>query len=192
MLRSINHVAYPESLMPFTPFHLGPALVAKASVPRAFSLVVFAGSQVLIDLEPLIRMLRGDRVLHGFSHTIGGATLVGLCAAVLMRPIVNWVFPKFLADPQPALITWIRGPETISWAVALGSAMTGTYSHLIFDGLMHADMHPFRPFSDANPLLGLVSVGDVYLGCVVAGAIGVALFGLGFGARELRDRGRKA
>jgi len=177
--------------MPFTPFHMGPALVFKAGAPRAFSLVVFGGSQVLIDLEPLIRLLRGDGVLHGFSHTIGGATLVGVGAAVLMRPVVNRVFPEFLADPQPAFITWIRGPGTISWAAALGSALIGTYSHLVFDGLMHADMHPFSPFSDANPLLGLVSVGDVYLGCTIAGAVGAALLGLGFGARELLVRARK-
>jgi hypothetical protein len=40
---------------------------------------------------------------------------------------------------------------------------------------MHADMRPLRPFSDANPLLGLVSIQVLYLFCIVTGILGAAL-----------------
>jgi hypothetical protein len=64
--------------MPVTPLHMGPALAAKALCGRHFSLLVFGFSQVVIDLEPLIRIQRDDAVLHGFTHTYLGATLLGL------------------------------------------------------------------------------------------------------------------
>jgi hypothetical protein len=35
-------------------------------------------------------------------------------------------------------------------------------------------MRPFRPFTNANPLYGLVSVEILYLFCVVTGVIGAA------------------
>ncbi len=39
--------------MPMTPFHVGPGLVFKAVAPRHFSLAVFVGVNVVIDLEPI-------------------------------------------------------------------------------------------------------------------------------------------
>ena len=44
--------------MPFTPIHLGPGLAFKAIGGRHFSLMVFGGAQVLMDLEPLIGILQ--------------------------------------------------------------------------------------------------------------------------------------
>src|SRR5215471_1105046 len=68
--------------MPVTPFHMGPGVVIKAVGGRYFSLMVFGFSQVAMDVEPLVRMIRGDAVLHGFTHTYLGATLIGLVSAV--------------------------------------------------------------------------------------------------------------
>jgi hypothetical protein len=48
--------------MPFTPFHMGPGLAVKAVFGRYFSLMVFGFSQVAIDIEPLVRIIRGDAV----------------------------------------------------------------------------------------------------------------------------------
>ena len=53
--------------MPFTPFHLGPGALFKAIGGNRFSFMVFGGSQVLMDVEPLVHILRGDAVLHGIS-----------------------------------------------------------------------------------------------------------------------------
>ncbi len=39
--------------MPFTPYHLGPGLLLKSVLSHRFSLMVFACSQFLLDLEPL-------------------------------------------------------------------------------------------------------------------------------------------
>ncbi len=40
--------------MPFTPFHMGFAPVAKAAASRYFSIPVFAFTQVIIDAEVLV------------------------------------------------------------------------------------------------------------------------------------------
>jgi hypothetical protein len=45
----------------------------------------------------------------------------------------------------------------------------------VLDGIIYADIRPFRPFSSANPLYGLVSTRMVYEFCVVTALIGAAL-----------------
>ncbi len=61
--------------MPFTPFHLGPGALFKAVGGRHFSFMVFGGTQVLMDIEPLLGLIRGWPVLHGYTHTLAGALL---------------------------------------------------------------------------------------------------------------------
>jgi hypothetical protein len=46
--------------VPFTPFHMGPGLAIKAVTGRHLSLLVFGVSQVVIDVEPLVRIIRGS------------------------------------------------------------------------------------------------------------------------------------
>ena len=52
----------------------------------------------------------------------------------------------------------LRLPNVLKWRdlmvapVAIG-ALTGTFSHVFLDSIMHTDIRPFHPFSDANPLL---------------------------------------
>jgi hypothetical protein len=72
--------------VPFTPFHLGLGAVFKALGGRHFSFMIFGGSQVLVDLEPLVRLIRHDQVVHGPSHTVVGALGIALVSAVVGRP----------------------------------------------------------------------------------------------------------
>jgi membrane-bound metal-dependent hydrolase YbcI (DUF457 family) len=154
--------------VPITPFHLGPALIAKAAAGRHFSLTVFGISQVMIDVEPLVGLLRGSAVLHGFTHTLGGATLIGVAAVVIGRPLGEW-----------ALGAWTGAPARISRTAVWTGAFGGTYSHLLLDGMMHLDMRPFAPFTDANPILGALTVPGIYLFCTVSGIVGALAMRLG-------------
>ena len=59
--------------------------------------------------------------------------------------------------------------------IAVASCIFGGIFHSVLDGIMYADIRPFRPFSDANPLYGLVSVRALYLFCIITGLVGAAL-----------------
>lgn len=166
--------------MPVTPLHMGPALVVKGVCGRHFSLLIFAFSQVVIDLEPLVRILREDAVLHGFTHTYLGATLVGIFSVFAGRPICQWLLRYFRPDPRSPFLSWLHGPDTISWPVAVISAFAGAYSHVFLDSIMHWDVQPFTPWTGANPQLHVISVEALHLGCVLSGILGALLMGLAF------------
>lgn len=151
--------------MPFTPFHLGPGIAVKALTGERFSLTVFSFTQVLIDLEPLVRLLRGDWVVHGFTHTLIGATLVAVVALLLGRPCCRW------------LLGWLHLPTAISWPAAASGAFGGAYTHVLLDSLMHADMRPLAPFSADNALLGLLSYQGIHLFCLFTALFGALWLG---------------
>ena len=101
-----------------TPFHLGPGALFKAIGGARFSFMVFGGSQVLMDIEPPARIIRGDAVLHGFSHTIAFAFAVAIASAGIGCPLSNFVLRHSgISDHQ------------IKWSVALFSSFIGTQSH---------------------------------------------------------------
>jgi membrane-bound metal-dependent hydrolase YbcI (DUF457 family) len=158
--------------MPLTPFHMGPGLAVKVVCGRYFSLMVFGFSQVAIDIEPLVRIIRGDAVLHGFTHTYLGATLVALVSVLVGRPVCQSLLNYWTPDPHSPFLNWLRGPNPISWPAAIAGAFVGTYSHVFLDSIMHSDMQPLAPFSGANALLHVISVGSLHLVCVLGGVIG--------------------
>ena len=169
--------------MPVTPFHMGPGLAAKAVLGRHLSLMVFGFSQVAIDLEPMVRLVRGDAVLHGFAHTYLGATLVAAISAVVGRPICQRLLDRWTPDPASPFLIWLHGPDRISWPAAVVGAFVGTYSHVFLDSIMHADVLPPAPFSPANALLGAVSVGSLHLLCVGSSALGGLVLAVAFARR---------
>lgn len=152
--------------VPFTPFHLGPGALFKAIGGDRFSFMIFGGAQILMDVEPLVRILRHDAVLHGLTHTIAGAFAVAGASVLLGVPITNMLIRGFtIASP-------------ITWAVGVISALVGTFSHILLDAIMHADMNPLWPFAYGNALLGLISVGTLHLVCVACGGIGTIAIAL--------------
>lgn len=129
-----------------------------------FSFMVFGGSQVLIDIEPGYRMLSGDLVVHGLSHTVAGALLIGIVATVIGKPISEFT------------LRLLRFSQThISWTASATGAFIGTFSHVFFDAIMHSDMLPWAPFSDSNSLLGAISLSSIHILCVVLGIVGALL-----------------
>ncbi len=101
--------------MPFTPFHMGPALVAKAVLGRNFSIPVYAFTQVAIDAEVLAGFaFRGDLSFHKVMHTIAGGTAAAVLAMAALRPVI-----------RPGARWWNRitgaGPGSI-WYIATGLA----------------------------------------------------------------------
>ncbi len=109
--------------MPFTPFHMGPALAAKAVLGRHFSIPVYGFTQVAIDSEVLAGYpLRGDLSFHKLMHTFAGATAVAAVTLLLLRPVIgpgmSWwnrstkAAPRVAAGEQDGASDRIDGSRT--------------------------------------------------------------------------------
>lgn len=118
----------------------------------------FTGNGVVI--------LTGEGHLHGFTHTWIGASLLGVASALS---------GKYLSELGLRLIG-CRRFVPIRWPVALVSAFIGTFSHVLLDGIMHADVEPFWPLTRANGLLGLMSVQAMHWFCLGSGVVGAVLY----------------
>jgi len=174
--------------MPFTPLHMGPGVAIKAFAGRHFSLVAFGAAQVAIDIEPLVRMLRGDEVLHGPTHTYVGALLIALA----LFPLVRVLYPALSrgwAVHGEQLAVLLPMPKQAPALPVLAGLLVGTLSHVVLDNVMHADMHPFWPESDDRFLYGWVDIDTLHLFCVLAGVVGLGAVVLRAVVSRRRDVG---
>lgn len=152
--------------MPFTPVHMGPGMLVKSVLQERFSLMMFGWSQIVIDMQPLSVMLTGHGHLHGFTHTYLGAFPVAIVAALT---------GKHLAGVGLKLLD-LEDHLPITWRVAFLSVFIGTYSHVLLDSVMHADLQPFAPWRLDNPFLGCISLANLHWLCFGAGFVGVVLY----------------
>ena len=144
--------------MPFTPLHLGVGACCKAVGQRRFSFMIFAGTQVLMDIEPLLGLIYNWQYLHLYTHNLIGATLIGSIALLIGKPISQWALRSILNYKN-----W-----SISWRTAAISAYIGSFSHIFLDAFMHHDVYFFYPWILKNPLLGLLSYSVIFYSCISA------------------------
>lgn len=110
--------------MPITPLHFGPALLLKRAAGHRFSLLTFTASQVLLDIEPGLKLLGfipesgGLHVWHTWSMGAGIAAVAALGAWLVLR---------------------LRGQNPSAWISATSAAL-GVLSHLALDSIYHADV----------------------------------------------------
>jgi hypothetical protein len=154
--------------MPATPFHFGPGLLIKAAAPRQFSMAAYSLSQIVIDIESGYYLFQHATPVHRQAHTFALGGLIGLLCGLIVSKVGAWIARPRDVIPE-ALAAEYRLP------IAVMSGIFGGIFHSVLDGIMHADIRPFRPFTGANPLYELVSVQILYLFCIVTGVIGAAL-----------------
>jgi hypothetical protein len=143
---------------------MGPGIAIKALLQGSFSLMVFGWAQIVMDIQPLVVMITGEGHVHGFSHTYVGATLLALFSALS---------GKYLAEIGLFMLGMNKQWRVkITWWVTFLSAFIGTYSHVLLDSIMHADMLPYYPVSPNNQLLGLISVTSLHKLCIYSGLLG--------------------
>src|SRR6185436_6734645 len=132
--------------MPVTPFHGGLGLLAKGAGPGHFSFALFTCTQVAIDLESGYYLLRGEWPFHRLLHTFPGAIVVSMAVALLMRGPVAFVLSRLIAARPDVPID----PRITSGA-AVTTGLLGAIFHVVPDAIMHVDVRPFAPVTDANP-----------------------------------------
>ncbi len=143
---------------------MGAALIVKPALKYRFSVITFGIAQVVMDVEPGIRMWTNSDMLHGPTHTILGALIMAFLVILIAPSICNYLLTKWNKEvfyySQPWLVHSQPVPKT---AVTIG-AFFGTLSHVVLDSLIHPDIRPLSPFSQANPFMDLITHDGVYLG----------------------------
>jgi membrane-bound metal-dependent hydrolase YbcI (DUF457 family) len=145
--------------MPFTPYHLGPALLFGLLFLSFIDFPTFLVANVIVDIEPfLVLTLNLNYPLHGFFHSFLGGTLVAVLLALMMRQIRDRLSP---------LLSFFKLEQKTSFMRILVAAFSGVYIHILLDSLIYTDIQPFYP-STYNPLLttGILAGLDPYIFCI--------------------------
>ncbi len=170
--------------MPFTPFHMGPGLAAKAALGRHFSVPPYGFMQVAIDSEVLAGYtLRGDLSFHKITHTFAGATAVAAVTLLLLRPSLGQGMRLWNRATGTMPGNTLHMEPRISPLAAALSAFGGAWGHVLLDAPTHSHMEPLAPMARGNPLDGKVSQQRVVGWCIGLAVIGSA-------AILARSRGR--
>ncbi len=164
---------------------MGLALVLKPVAKPYFSIFAFGIAQIAMDIQPLLGLLYGWPVLHGWTHSYLGAGLIAClayaCSVCLYSPLIK-IYNRYWH--WRGLPRFAEAASAKRLALALG-ALGGTLSHVLLDSMMHWDMRPFAPFSDLNPMLACLGHDQIYQLCSLLAGIGLICW---FWAR----RGNKA
>ena len=167
-----------KPLVPFTPFHFGPALLFGLLLFRRLDLPTFLAANVIVDARATLVFFDVlDGPLHGPFHAFLGSAVLGALLAG------SWYALKPWFDP---LLAVFRVEQPRSGRPIAAAALLGVWCHVVLDGILYPEMTPFAPLAAANPFPGLASYGAVYGGCVLAGLLGAGLYGLRVGGVAAR------
>jgi membrane-bound metal-dependent hydrolase YbcI (DUF457 family) len=131
-------------------------------------MAAYSLAQVVIDFESGYYMLHKEPPIHRQLHTFLMGGLIGLLCGLLVARFGAW-----LSRPRDVVGEPLAAEYRLS--IAVMSGVFGGLLHPVLDGIIYSDIRPFRPFSSANPLYGLVSARFVYEFCVAAALVGAAL-----------------
>ena len=157
--------------MPFTPFHLGPALAIGLPFRKYMHAPTFIVANVILDIEPLLVVYFGlDYPLHGYLHTLLLAFIVGLFLGYVMFNLERFMQPFYRKVK-------LETSNTLRLKSFLLAGFFGTALHVLFDAVLYADIQPFFPLS-ANPMLNLSLSGSlgVYVLCIWLGIFGIIYY----------------
>ncbi len=150
--------------MPFTPYHLGPALLIFAVGIILDPIALFLGV-LLPDLEPAAYLVFGTGAGHGFFHSILGALFLSVTAYLVSR--VMWTgiersrfAPSFTVPTQ---------------VLSVAGALIGTLSHVLLDASVNTSRSvlfwPSRLY-----IHGPIPIGVAYGACIVCFFAAAAVF----------------
>jgi hypothetical protein len=131
--------------MPFTPYHLGPALALGLPFRKRMHAPTFIIANVILDVEPLLVLLLGlDYPLHGYAHTFLMPILLGCILGYAMFLLEGLLRPLHMA-------LLLESSQDLNLRSFLMAGISGTMLHVLMDSPLYPDIRPFFP-SMMNPL----------------------------------------
>ncbi|MBM5804801.1 MAG: hydrolase [Candidatus Verstraetearchaeota archaeon] len=131
--------------MPFTPYHLGPAIAIGLPFRRFLHTPTFLVASVVLDIEPFLVLLMGlNYPLHGYFHTLIVAAVTGAVLGSLASLLEGTLSPLY----RLLLLEGDAKFKTNTFAI---SGVLGTVIHVLLDAPLYPDILPFYPLA-VNPL----------------------------------------
>jgi hypothetical protein len=153
--------------MPFTAFHLGPALLIGIILFPIFDLAALLICSVIVDLEPFYVMFFARELpLHGFFHTFIGGTIVGTFVALIL-----WIIRGLVQE----ILMVFKVEQKSSFTRMLYTSLFSVNFHILLDSIFHADLQPFYPLI-FNPFYGLISQEIINQICTICMIIGLTIY----------------
>lgn len=157
--------------MPFTPFHIGPALLFGLLLSAIFHFPTLLVASIIPDVEPFCVMYFhvSGYPLHGFFHSYLGSSILAALVAVVVYPLRN------LLD---RIMRVFRISQKSSFKI-LFTSFAGVYFHIFLDSFLYEEMRPFYPL-EGNPFINLLSAygsdSVVYGFCIITALLGIVLY----------------
>jgi len=167
--------------MPFTPFHLGPALFFGLVLFAFIDFPTFLVANVIVDLEPFVVIFLGlDYPLHGFFHSFIGGTIVAVILAFVMFRLSNIT---------ERVMKLFHLEQTASWRRIMVASLLGVYSHILLDTPLYPDIRPFYPF-DVNPFFfsDVFIAIYVYMFCIFSLLTGIIIYIVKLAVQAIKKR----
>jgi membrane-bound metal-dependent hydrolase YbcI (DUF457 family) len=156
--------------VPFTPFHLGPALGFGLPFRRYIHVPTFIVANVIVDVEPFLVLSLGLRYpLHGYLHTFLLAFFAGLALGYTM-----FFIEKFFHTLYKMLL--LEKDQKYNLRSFMLAGVLGTELHILLDSPLYGDIQPFFPIT-INPLYNPALTLVVYSFCVWMGMLGIVFYG---------------
>ncbi len=136
----------------------------------------FTVVQGVIDVESVGNILLGRYPVHAFLHTMPGALAVSAVVALAGPKSLSAIY-AWLQRQRSPLLGKLRGElEPVGYVASSIGAVLGGSTHVLFDGMMHADARPFAPWIRSNVLLVPDSFVEIHLACAALGLVGYFLW----------------
>jgi len=150
--------------MPFTPFHLGPALGIGLPLRKYLHVPTFIIGNIIIDIEPFLVLVLGLKYpLHGYLHTFIGASLIGILIGYVM-----YILDRSFHTLWKSLKLIENYYRTRNYLMA---GVVGTILHVLLDSPLYHDIKPLYPLL-TNPFYDPELTVLIYELCVFLGVIG--------------------
>jgi membrane-bound metal-dependent hydrolase YbcI (DUF457 family) len=164
--------------MPFTPYHLGPALLIALVFYPFIDIPTFLIANIILDIEPFTIMLTSGSELHGRFHSITLGTGVGLLLAIIVT-----AYRKY----GNSIEIETRLDYNSSIKQTLITSIVGVWLHVLLDAFLYPDLNLFYPF-EWNPLLGLFSLPTIQRMCLLSFPLAIMVYLLRVTIIWLRDK----
>ena len=152
--------------MPFTPFHIGHAVITYSIFNKLDFIALLYGS-ILVDIEPFLILFLNLNLpypLHGPIHSI-----IGILAITPLIYIITLITKLILSKIGLSL-------KKNSRKIIIASILIGGYAHITLDGFLYSEMNLAWPFPHWNPLFGIFGYSEIYGFCIFSFPAGLLIY----------------